>query len=370
MVRIGIIGVGRQGGKYLKYFERNEIYEACLTAICDINVNRMTELDDQGLWVHFTKYEELLSSGLVDAVIIDTPHYSHPLIAADAVRCGISVLADKPLGVDARTILEIESELHGSAVTFGVLFNQRMRRVFQRIKEILECGELGTLKRCIWEITDWYRPQKYYDLGGWRSSWRGEGGGLLINQCVHNVDMLCYLFGAPDQIQSMIGYGAYHRTVVDDSAVANLIYPNGFVCTLISSTGETPGTNRLEISGTKGRLLFDEFGKLKFTVNLIPEDAFSRTATSDRYKIKFGKPKTESFEEVFEDAMDDHKACIQDFVTAVQNGRQPIADYYAGLLCAEVINGIYYSDWVGRKVNIPVDKELFYSELCSRWENE
>lgn len=370
MVRIGIIGVGRQGGKYLKYFERDEIQGACLTAVCDLNEDRMTELDGQGRWAHFTKYEELLRSGSVDAVIIDTPHYLHPVIAAEAVRCGISVLSDKPLGVDVRTIRKIEPELQRSTVTFGVLFNQRMRRVFRRIKEVLERGELGTLKRCIWEITDWYRPQKYYDLGGWRSSWRGEGGGVLINQCVHNIDMLCYLFGAPDQIRSMLGYGAYHRTVVDDSVVANLIYPNGFVCTLISSTGETPGTNRLEISGTKGRLLFDEFNKLKFAINQIPEDVFSETATSDRYKIKFGKPKTQSFVETFEADVDDHKACIQDFVTAVQNSGQPAADYDAGLLCAEVINGIYYSDWVGKTVSIPVDKELFYDELCSRWEKE
>lgn len=370
MIRIGIVGVGRQGSGYLKYFKENRIKNAVLTGICDIDNERMQIVDPEQEWLHYADFETMFCDDVIDGVIIDTPHYLHPIVAAAAVKHNIHVLSDKPLGVDVKTIRLIEKELNDHDVTFGVLFNQRLNPLFRRIKEILELGELGKLKRCVWEITDWYRPQRYYDLGGWRSTWEGEGGGVLINQCVHNIDMLCYFFGKPKRIQSYIGYGDFHKTVVDDNVVANLFFDEGFVCTIISSTGETPGTNRLEISGTLGRLLFDEFGKIKLTQNDIPEDIFSRTAESPRYKIKFGKPKTTYKEELFANKIEVHSMCIQDFVDAIYEKRKPSADYYDGLLCAEVINGIYLSDWMQRSVAIPVDEELFYEKLRERWETK
>ena len=370
MVRIGIVGVGRQGSSYLKYFRENRITNAVMTAVCDIDTDRMEEVDPKQDWLHYAEYEKMFSDDVIDAVIIDTPHYLHPIVALAAVKQDIHVLSDKPLGVDAKTIKLIEEELEHREVTFGVLFNQRQNPLFRRIKEIVDRGELGKLKRCIWEITDWYRPQKYYDMGGWRSTWKGEGGGVLINQCVHNIDMLCYLFGKPEKIQSYVGYGEYHRTVVDDNVVANLFFKDGLMCTIISSTGETPGSNRLEISGTLGKLIFDEFGKLKLTQNEIPEDVFSQTAESPRYKIKFGKPKTVYKEELFEQKAEEHRMCIQDFADAIHEKRKPSADYYDGLLCTEVINGIYLSDWQQSCVSIPVDEEVFYDKLRERWENE
>lgn len=367
MVKIGIIGAGRQGGKYIKFFLENRMKNAELKAICDIDVGRFDEVDPSHICEHYTDYKLMLSKKTIDAIIIDTPHYLHPVIALEAVKYDIHVLSDKPLGVDAYTVKKLKNELSGRKLKFGVLFNQRMLPVYQRIKEIIENQELGKLKRCVWEVTDWYRPQKYYDIGGWRSTWKGEGGGVLINQCVHNIDMIQHLFGMPLKINSSIEYGVYHKTEIDDSVVANFMYSDGFMCTLISSTGETPGTNRLEISGTKGKLVFDVFDKLKFELNDIPEDVFSNETSSPRYMLKFGKPGVTRKEEKINTNTEAHVMCIQDFINAIVYDRKPSADYYDGLACVQIINAIYYSDWKGKKVELPVDELEFKKMLEGKY---
>ncbi len=366
IIRVAIIGIGRQGSKYAKYFLNHEIDGGKLVAVCDIDKRRFASVDPQNICKHYVSYQQMFSDKAADAVIIDTPHYLHPIIALEAVKKGVHVLSDKPLGVDALTVKQIAPYLHETEVTFAVLFNQRLMPVYQRIKQVVECGELGKLKRCVWEITDWYRPQKYYDIGGWKSTWKDEGGGVLINQCVHNIDMICNLFGPPQKVNSTIGYGVFHRTEVDDSVVANLIYENGFVCTLVSSTGEAPGTNRLELSGTKGKMVFDTFDRLKFFMNEVSEDEFSMKAESSRYTLKFGKPKVIYTEETIDPNVDAHKFCIQDFIDAIKEGKRPSANYHDGLNCVETINAIYFSDWIGKQVDCPVNAEHFIEELRKR----
>lgn len=363
MIRVGIVGVGRQGSKYVSFFRNNNIKNATLTALCDIDESRFEQLDPDNNFLHYKDYNALFADNIVDAIIIDTPHYLHPIIALKAVEKSINVLSDKPLGVDALTVKAVGFALEKTNVTFGVLFNQRQMPIYKRIKDIIDSGKLGKLKRCVWEITDWYRPQKYYDLGGWRSSWKGEGGGVLINQCVHNIDMIIHFFGTPNQVNSSIGYGVYHKTEIDDSVVANLIYDDGFTCTLISSTGETPGTNRLEISGTNGKLIFDSFGVIKMYINEVPEDVYSKTVCSPRYELKFGKPKFDFYEEKVEANVDAHILCIQNFIDSIIEKNQPSADYSSGLKCVELINAIYLSDWLKTTVTYPVSDELFYSTL-------
>lgn len=367
MIRIGIVGIGRQGSKYANYFIENALANASLAAVCDINIDRFNIVKSLPECLCFSDYHDMISKEYVDAIIIDTPHYLHPIIAFYAVKNGIHVLSDKPLGVDALTVKNIGTVLNENAVTFGVLFNQRMLPIYKRIKEVIVKGEMGSLKRCIWEITDWYRPQKYYDIGGWRSTWKGEGGGVLINQCVHNIDMICYLFGRPKLVSSNIGYGVFHRTEIDDSVIANLIYENGFVCTLISSTGEAPGTNRLELSGTKGKLIFDDYQKLKFYINDVDENVFSEITDSPRYELKFGKPQTKYIEESISTEIDQHLTCIQDYIDAILSNSQPSANFVDGLNCVETINAIYYSDWTDSTVSVPVDENAFYNLLASRF---
>lgn len=368
MKKVAIVGVGMQGSKYIRYFVDGKIRGAELAAIADVDLARMNTVDPEGKLLHFADYEDMFTSGIIDAVIINTPHYLHPIVSEAAVRNGIAVLSDKPLGVDVRSIHSLQTCLKDHPVTFGVLFNQRFDPIFDRIKEVIKSGRLGQLKRCVWEVTDWYRPQKYYDLGGWRSSWKGEGGGLLINQCVHNIDLIHYLFGKPEKIQSLVGYGVYHDTPVDDSVVANLIYKDSFLCTFISSTGETPGTNRFELSGTGGKLVLENFAKLEFQINEIDEATFSRTAVSAPNRIKFGKPKTHYYEEPVGEKKDLHLLCIQDFVDAVCNNKNPSATFEDGLACAEIVNGIYYADWIGTTVGIPVSEEKYYELLHARFE--
>lgn len=369
MIRVGIVGIGRQGSKYARLFFEGMVKNAALVALCDIDEKRFKDVDPDDLCGHYTDYTAMISGKIIDAIIIDTPHYLHPIISMVAIENGIHVLSDKPLGIDAQTVKQIESKLNENCVTFGVLFNQRMLPVYKRIKELLVNEKLGSLKRCVWEITDWYRPQKYYDIGGWRSSWKGEGGGVLVNQCVHNIDMLCYLFGTPQQVVSSIGYGVYHNTEIDDSVVANLIYPDGFMCTLISSTGETPGTNRLEISGTLGKLVFEKFDELDIYYNDIPEDVYSVTVESPRYTLKFGKPSFQKNTEKIDKNVNAHMLCIQNFIDSIDNRKSPSASYYDGLACVEIINAIYYSDWVGKKVDFPVNSDDFKRLLERKFNN-
>lgn len=365
--KIAIVGVGFQGEKYARYFFDGCFEDAELVAICDLFEERMNKVDPQRKTNHYTDYHNLFAEENLDAVIINTPHYTHPEIALAAVNNNFSVLCDKPLGVYAKSLEQLKESIESHPITFGVLFNQRMDPVFMRIKQIIQSGTLGTLKRCVWEVTDWYRPQKYYDLGGWRSNWEGEGGGVLINQCVHNIDMLYYLFGYPQRIQSLIGYGAYHDTEVDDSVIANLIFENSFLCTFISSTGETPGTNRFELSGSKGKLIMDDFSKLKFTINEVDEAEYAINAHTPPNKIKFGKPKTLYYEEPFNERVDLHMMCIQNFIDAMSNGKEPVAGFGDGVACVEIVNGMYYADWVNSTVDLPVDEEVFCELLQSRF---
>ena len=270
-VRFGIIGVGNQGSGYVvHHFDKEKIENAVLVAVCDSNPAKIEALKGRTTnsnLAYFTDYKEMLDSGLCDAIIVATPHYAHPEVTIECLKRNIHVLCEKPAGVYAKQVREMNNAAENSTALFGLVFNQRMNSLYKKMREIIQEGGIGELQRVTWIITDWFRTQFYYDAGSWRATWDGEGGGVLINQCPHQLDLLLWIVGkTPVAVNGFCQYGKWHDIEVEDEVTAYLEYDNGATGVFITTTGEAPGSNRLEISGTKGKLLCEN-GKLTYFIN-------------------------------------------------------------------------------------------------------
>lgn len=361
-VRFGIIGVGNMGSQHAEYLFNGEIKGATLGAICDIKETRRQwakEKFGSSLPV-FEDYHELLKSGTCDVVIIAVPHYLHPVIAIDAFNAGLNVISEKPVGVYTKAVKEMMDVAKRSGKAFGVMFNQRTNPVYQKMREIVQGGELGELKRMVWIITDWYRTQYYYDSGDWRATWSGEGGGVLLNQCPHQLDLWQWIFGMPKTIRGFCAYGKYHDIEVEDDVTAYAEYENGATAVFITTTGECPGTNRLEISGSKGKLVA-EGNKLTWVKNLGDEREFCFSATTG-----FEKLKTETVELTPEYTMlPQHKGITQNFTDHLLKGEPLMASGYEGINGLTISNAIMLSAWKNEAVDVedPKNEDEFYEML-------
>lgn len=256
-IRFGVIGLGNQGSTYvLKLFDEGKIENGVVTAMCDCNpakIEAIKQKTKNNAAQYFTDYKQMLASGLCDAALIETPHYLHPEMAIECFRHGIAAISEKPAGVYAEQVKEMNEAAKKSDVPFAMMFNQRTNCVYRKMRELYLSGEIGTLQRVSWTITDWFRTQHYYDTGSWRATWAGEGGGVLINQCPHQLDLIGWILGElPATVRGFCEYGKWHDIEVEDEVTAFFTYRNGATGVFITTTGETPGANRLEISGTKG----------------------------------------------------------------------------------------------------------------------
>ena len=362
-VRIGIIGIGGMGSGHANYLIQGEVKNAVLTAVCDIRPERLEwaqkELGDKV--ARFSDHNELLNSGLVDMVMIATPHYLHPVIGIAAFEKGINVLSEKPIGVYTKAVEELMAAAKKSGKLFGVMYNQRTNPMFQKVRKLVKGGELGDLKRVIYIITNWYRSQSYYDSGTWRATWSGEGGGVLINQCPHNLDLWQWICGMPVKVRAFCQFGKYHNIEVEDDVTAYVEYENGATGVLMTTTGEAPGTNRLEISGTKGKIVCEE-NKATFYRLSQDEREFNATHTGG-----FGAPKCDVIEEyVFQNSGPAHKGITQNFVDALLTGSPLLAPGEEGILGLTISNAIHLSSWTDDWVTLPIDKELYLQELNKR----
>ena len=361
-VRFGIIGVGNMGSSHAKNLFNGEIKGAVLGAICDLKESRRKWAKEQfgeELPV-FEDYKELLSSGTCDVVIIATPHYLHPVIAIDAFNAGLNVISEKPVGVYTKAVREMMEVAKKSGKAFGVMFNQRTNPVYRKMRDIIQSGELGELKRFVWIITDWYRTQYYYDSGDWRATWSGEGGGVLMNQCPHNLDLWQWLFGMPKSVTAFCDYGKYHDIEVEDDVTAYAKYENGATTVFITSTGECPGTNRLEITGSKGALIAE--GKtLTWIKNAEDERVYC-------YNAKEGFKKVDNTKEVLTpeyDMPEQHKGIMQNFTNHLLYGEELLASGYEGVNGLLLCNSIMLSSWKNTTVEIGADgnEDEFYELL-------
>ncbi len=256
-VRLGIIGVGNMGTGHSERILAGNIPNMELTAVCDSNPDRIVAFKEKfsAAVATFDDAVAMMDSGLCDAILVSVPHYDHPKYSMMAMKKGLHVMCEKPAGVYTKQVVEMNECAKECDVTFAMMFNQRTNCVYRKMKEIVDSGELGEIKRVNWIITSWYRPQFYYDSGAWRATWEGEGGGVLLNQCPHNLDLVQWICGMPSKVTAFCHEGKWHDIEVEDDVTAYLEYPNGATGTFITTTGETPGTNRFEISFDGGKLV-------------------------------------------------------------------------------------------------------------------
>lgn len=370
-VRFGIVGIGKQGTFYTKIFTKLKglVKGAQLTAVCDIAPDRRKWAEEnlKGVKV-FENYQDMFASGLCDAIMVETPHYFHPEIAMAAMRANLNVLCDKPAGVYTQQVREMnaEAEKHPDLL-FGMMFNQRTNPLYIKAKEIIESGKLGNLKRIVWIITNWYRPKAYYAQGGWRGTWRGEGGGVLINQCPHQLDLFTWLAGLPVSVSATTS--TVGRAInVENDVTAVCKFENGATGVFITSTHDAPGTNRLEITGDGGKIVI-EGGKLKFTQNAEMEPDFSQHNT-----VFMGKPKTKKYKysgighylRLFK-YPPQHIGIIKNYTDYLLKKTDTfIAPGKEGIIGLTFSNAIHLAGWTHKEVRIPLDESEYIAELEKR----
>lgn len=363
-VRYGIIGFGNMGSVHCKNLYEGKVENAVLAAICDIKEikrNKAKELyPDVPI---YENYKDILNPELIDVVVIATPHYLHPTIGIEAFNAGLNVVSEKPAGVYTQAVEELIEVAKKSGKAYGMMFNQRTNPAYQKMREMIQGGELGDLYRCVWIITDWFRTQSYYDSGDWRATWDGEGGGVLLNQCPHQLDLWQWIFGMPKRIRAFCHEGLYHNIEVEDDVTAYAEYENGASAVFITTTGEAPGTNRLEITGSKGKLVHE--GKtLTFWKNEVDAKEWCRTCDNG-----FKKPSCEKIEWTFEDAGPQHVGIFKNFTEHLLKGTPLLASGYEGINGLSISNAMMLSSWKNDWIELPNDGAEFKKELFKRVEN-
>ena len=362
-VKLGIIGIGNIGTNHVRLIHEGKCPEVELSAVCDIRPERMDFVRERfGSDVaYFTDAHEMMDSGKAEAVLVAVPHYDHPGLAIAAMRRGLHVLIEKPAGVYSEQVLEMNRAAAECPVVFGIMMNQRTNCIYRKMREIVKSGELGAIRRTNWIITNWYRPQAYYDSGDWRATWSGEGGGVLLNQCPHNLDLWQWICGMPSKISAKMHFGKWHDIEVEDDVSAYAEYAGGATGVFITSTGDAPGTNRFEITLEKGKLIA-EGDKLTMWKSEISEPEFSKTNT-----VPFGSMKFERTVVETDGENPQHSGVINAFAAAILRGEPLVADGREGINGLLISNAMHLSAWTGKEIELAsFDHALFREELSKR----
>ncbi len=363
-LKLGIIGMGNMGSGHLGYVMNGECPRVEITAIADTDPEKLKRASEKlPSAAVYESAEGLINSGSADAVLIAVPHYDHPAIAIKAFEHGLHVLTEKPAGVYTRQVREMNEAAKQAGKCFGIMFNQRTNPIFKRAREIVRGGQLGDTKRLVWIVTNWYRTQAYYDSGTWRATWNGEGGGVLLNQAPHNLDLWQWVFGMPKRVRAFCAVGKYHDIGVEDDVTIYGEYENGATAAFITTTGEAPGSNRLEISGTRGKLVLED-GKLKWWK--LKED--ERTICAE-CKNGFVQPECE-YEEFTAPEPDGHPEILNNFADHILDGAELIAPGEEGLNSLSISNAAYLSSWTDGWAEIPVAEDIFEKNLAWLCHNE
>jgi predicted dehydrogenase len=363
-VRIGVIGMGNMGSGHIKTLLEGGVPDLALAAAADIKEARR-EWASKTLPADIPVFDDgsaLIKSGKIDAVLLAVPHYQHPPLVIEAIQNGLHVLCEKPAGVYTKQVREMnEIAAAKPGLVFAMMFNQRTNCLYRKMHELIQGGGgLGAIKRVNWIVTDWYRTQAYYDSGDWRATWDGEGGGVLLNQCPHNLDLLQWICGMPDKVRAFCHNGKWHTIEVEDDVTAYLEYPNGATGTFITTTGDAPGTNRFEVTLDMGKLVCEN-GKLFLTRLEVGEREWCRTCGEG-----FKKP-PQTVEEVPTDGLNEqHKGVLKAFAGKILRGTPLVADGKEGINGLYLSNAMHLSSWLEKTVSLPVDEDLFLEELGKR----
>jgi predicted dehydrogenase len=358
-VKVGLIGIGMMGKSYALQLNKGIIKEAVLTAVCGRKEQMNWVNDNLNDKVQFYEDEKaFFNDPNIEAVIIATPHYSHPELAKMAFAKGKHVLVEKPAGVYTKNVLEMNELANSSGKIFAIMYNQRTNPLYQKLRKLIQLGELGEIKRTNWVITDWYRSQSYYDLNEWRGTWGGEGGGVLLNQAPHQLDLFLWTTGLiPKRVHAFCHTGKYHEIEVEDDVTAYVEYKNGATGVFITSTGEAPGTNRFEVVGDLGKIVIENNTLTFFRLNK------SEREFNASYKDGFGAPEYKEIEISVSEENMGHLGIIQNWVDAIVNNIPLIAPGQEGVKALELINGIYLSSWLNQTVDLPIDVDVYFNKL-------
>jgi len=371
-VSLGIIGLGAQGGMYAKFIKDDMVPNMEIGAICDIDTSKKDIVESDYPDVPFYEdYIEMMESGDVDAVVTTVPHYLHPEMGIEALKRDIHALVEKPAGVYTKQVKELnEFAQTKPEVTFGIMFNQRNNPLYKKIKEIVDSGDIGKIRRTNWIITTWWRPQPYYDQSAWRATWGGEGGGVLVNQAPHQLDLWQWICGVPESVYSKVSYGFRRNIAVEDEVTAVVDYGDGATGTFITATHDLVGTDRFEILGDKGKIVVD--GSQVATVTRLkkPEQELSEEMNfEDVKKLFMGQMDTDELytqEKIeFESAWgEQHSGVLENFAANILDGTPLLAPGSDGINSVRLANAIHLSSWTGEEVSLKdLNEDVYLEEL-------
>ena len=356
-VRLGIIGLGNMGAAHAHYIIKGSVPGLQLSAVADRAPERLKAFSEIA---QFDDAHAMIGSGLVDAVLIATPHYSHTPLGIAVLKAGLHLLVEKPISVHKKDCEELIAAYRpDSGQVFAAMFNQRTDPRYRKLKQLIDDGVLGTIQRINWTITNWFRTDYYYQSGDWRATWGGEGGGVLLNQCPHNLDLWQWLFGMPERIIARCQIGRFHDIEVEDSVTALFEYASGVQGVFVTTTGEAPGTNRLEVAGEHGKIVIsaDEPG-LVFTRNECSSIKFSKEATSG-----FAMPGVWNVAIAGAGDNEQHVGIMKNFVAAIRGEAPLIAPATEGVHSVELANAMLLSSFRDHPITLPIDAEDYAAEL-------
>ncbi|MBP3381450.1 MAG: Gfo/Idh/MocA family oxidoreductase [Clostridia bacterium] len=363
-IRLGIIGVGNMGSGHANNIVQGFCPDFVLTAVADTNPARLAwTTENCGKDVQcFDNAVAMLDSGTIDACIVAVPHYDHALYAIECMKRGIHVMVEKPAGVYTKQVEEMnrEAEKHPDVV-FGMMFNQRTNCIYRKMRELVQSGKYGNIRRVNWIITDWYRPQAYYDSGDWRATWSGEGGGVLLNQCPHQLDLLQWICGMPAKVQAHLHFGKWHDIEVEDDVTAYMEYPNGATGVFITTTGDACGTNRFEIQMDGAKIVANGTNELWINEFEMDEPTFSKTNTTP-----FAAPKSVCKQVETDGENEQHKAVLRAWGGAILRGEPLVAHGSEGINGLTLSNAMHLSAFLGEAVELPFDGDVYYTALMKR----
>ena len=363
-VRVGVIGLGNMGSGHLNNYAKGKMPEIEITAICDIDEKKIAPALEKAPDAKvFANATDLINNGIVDAILICTPHYFHPPMAIEGLNAGLHVMSEKPAGVYTKQVRELNEVAAKSDKTFAIMFNQRTNCVYRKVREMVQSGEYGEIRRVSWIITSWFRTQAYYASGGWRATWAGEGGGVMLNQCPHQLDLWQWICGMPAKVRAICHEGKWHDIEVEDDVSIYVEYPNGATGTFITTTGDCPGTNRLEITLDKAKIVIEDDNIKMFKLNGSTTDGIYNSGDG------FAKLDGEWVDVETDGLNPQHVGVMNAFAAHILRGEPLVAGGEEGINGLTISNAAFLSSWLDKEIVLPIDEDLFYAKLQEKIAN-
>ncbi|GAB4098046.1 Gfo/Idh/MocA family oxidoreductase [Sinomonas halotolerans] len=373
-VRLGIVGFGAQGSAYAKFIAEGMVPSVELVAVADTDPSKKERIAELHPEVqYFDDYLTLLESGAVEAVVTTVPHYLHPEMGIQALERGVHVLLEKPAGVYTKQVAALNAYAAARPeLTFAIMFNQRNNPLYRRLKEIVDAGEIGTIRRANWIITTWWRPQGYYNQSEWRATWGGEGGGVLVNQAPHQLDLWQWICGVPKSVYAKAAYGFRRDIAVEDEVTAVVDYGDGATGVFVTATHDITGTDRFEILGDAGKIVVEDSKTAVVTRLNRPEREISEgMGMEDVRRMFMGEfdPSELYTRETIEFASawgEQHSGVLENFAANILDGTPLLAPGSDGIQGVRLANAIHLSSWKGHEVPLDFDEDEFLALLNER----